>query len=72
MFKKIYRALVIAKTQDAAQQLLNNCSDRMLADIGIERATFVEEMVARAEAEFAASDKAKSLPIMNPLWADAA
>lgn len=72
MFKKIYRALVIAQTREAARQLLNNTSDRMLADIGIERATFVEDMVARTEAEFAASDKTKPLPTINPSWANAA
>ena len=72
MFKKIYRAMVIAQTREAARQLLNNSSDRMLADIGIERATFVEDMVARTEAEFEATGKTKSLPIMNPSWAGAA
>lgn len=72
MFKKIYRAMAIAQTRQAARQLLNNTSDRMLADIGVERATFVEDMVARTEAEFAASDKAKPLPIINPSWANAA
>lgn len=69
MFKKIYRAMVIAQTREAARQLLNNSSDRMLADIGIKRATFVEDMVARTKAEFAAADNAKSFPKMNPSWA---
>ena len=69
MFIKIYRALAIAQTREAARQLINNSSDRMLADIGVERATFVDYMVARTEAEFAAAHEAKSFPKMNPSWA---
>ena len=61
--------MAIAQTREAARQLLNNSSDRMLADIGVERATFVEDMVGRTKAEFAAADIAKSLPKMNPSWA---
>ena len=69
MFNKIYRAMVIAQTREAARQLINNSSDRMLADMGIEPGTFVEDMAVRAEAEFTAADTAKPFPKMNPSWA---
>ena len=72
MLNKIYRALVIAQTRNAAHQLLNNAGPRQLDDIGINKATFADDMVAQVKAEFAASDKAKTLPIMNPSWANAA
>ena len=69
MLKKIYRALVIAQTHNAAYQLLNNVTARQLDDKGINKATFADDMVAQMKAEFAAADKAKSFPVMNPSWA---
>ena len=69
MFNKIYRALVIAQTRNAAYQLLNNATARQLDDMGINKATFADDMVARVIAEFATADKAKNFPVMNPSWA---
>ena len=69
MFNKIYRAIVIAQTRNAAYQLLNNATARQLDDMGINKATFADDMVAQVKAEFATSDKVKSFPKMNPSWA---
>ena len=69
MFNKIYRALVIAQTRNAAYQLLNNATARQLDDMGINKATFADDMVALVIAEFATADKAKNFPVMNPSWA---
>lgn len=69
MFNKIYRALVIAQTRNAAYQLLNNATERQLDDMGINKATYADDMVAQVIAEFATADKAKNFPVMNPSWA---
>ena len=69
MFNKIYRALVIAQTRNAAYQLLNNATARQLDDMGINKATYADDMVAQVIAEFATADKAKNFPVMNPSWA---
>ena len=69
MLNKIYRALVIAQTRNAAHQLLNNARPRQLDDIGINKATFADHMVAQVKAEFATVDKAKTFPVMNRSWA---
>ena len=69
MLKKIYRAIVIAQARNAAYYLLNNANARQLNDIGINKATFADDMVAQVKAEFATSDKVKSFPKMNPSWA---
>ena len=68
MFNKIYRAIVIAQTRNAAYQLLNNATARQLDDMGINKATFADDMVAQVKAEFATADKAKNFPAMNPPW----
>ena len=69
MFNKIYRAIVIAQTRNAAYQLLNNATARQLDDMGINKATFADDMVAQVKAEFKTADKAKNFPVMNPSWA---
>ena len=69
MLNKIYRAIVIAQTRNAAYQLLNNATARQLDDIGINKATFADDMVAKVQAEFATADKARNFPVMNPSWA---
>ena len=69
MLKKIYRAIVIAQARNAAHYLLNNANARQLNDIGINKATFADDMVAQVKAEFATADKAKNFPVMNPSWA---
>jgi len=68
MLKKIYRAIVIAQTRNAAYQLLNNSTARQLDDMGINKAKFADDMVAQVKAEFATADKAKTFPVMNPSW----
>ena len=68
MFNKIYRAIVIAQTRNVAYQLLNNATARQLDDMGINKATFADDMVAQVKAEFATADKAKNFPVMNPSW----
>ena len=68
MFNKIYRAIVIAQTRNAAYQLLNNATARQLDDMGINKATFADDMVAQVKAEFETAGKAKNFPLMNPSW----
>ena len=69
MLNKIYRAIVIAQTRNAAYQLLNNATACQLDDMGINTATFANDMVAQVKAEFTNTDKAKNFPVMNPSWA---
>ena len=69
MLKKIYRAIVIAQARNASYQLRNNVTARQLNDMGINKATFSDDMVAQVKAEFETADKAKNFPVMNPSWA---
>ena len=69
MLKKIYRAIVIAQARNAAYQLRNNVTARQLNDMGINKATFSDDMVAQVKAELETADKAKNFPVMNPSWA---
>ena len=69
MLKTIYRAFVIAQTRNAVYQLLNNATARQLDDMGINKATFADGMVAKVQAEFATADKARNFPVINPSWA---
>jgi len=59
MFRKIFRAMVIARVGSAAAQVAFNMTDRKLADAGIDRATFPMDAMKRMEAEFAAKDAKK-------------
>ena len=54
MFKKIYRAMVVARVGSAAAHVVCNMTDRQLADAGIDRRTFPMDAMKRMEAEFAA------------------
>ncbi|MDA9823146.1 hypothetical protein N9C56_11660 [Paracoccaceae bacterium] len=56
MFKKIYRAMVVARVGSAAAHVVCNMTDRQLADAGIDRRTFPMDAMKRMEAEFAAKD----------------
>ena len=56
MFRKIFRAMVIARVGSAAAQVAFNMTDRQLADAGIDRATFPMDAMKRMEAEFTAKD----------------
>jgi hypothetical protein len=69
MLKKIYRAIVIAQARNAAYYRLNNANARQLNDMGINKATFADDMVAQVKAEFETVGKAKNFPVMNPSWA---
>jgi len=37
--------------------------------MGINKATFADDMVAQVKAEFETAGKAKNFPVMNPSWA---
>ena len=45
MLKKIYKALVLSRIASAANETLRTLSDRQLDDMGLTRATFVNEIV---------------------------
>ena len=59
MFKKIYRAMVVARAGSAAHVALN-MTDKQLADAGIDRRTFPLDAMTRMEAEFAEKDAQKA------------
>ena len=56
MFKKIYRAMVVARVGSAAAHVVCNMTDRQLAEAGSDRRTFLMDAMKRMEAEFAAKD----------------
>ena len=56
MFKKIYRAMVVARVGSAAAHVVCNMTDRQLAEAGSDRRTFPMDAMKRMEAEFAAKD----------------
>lgn len=60
MFTSIYRAIAVAQAASAASRMMMHVSNRQLADMGINRETFVAESVARVKAEFAEKDKVKA------------
>jgi len=60
MFTSIFRTIALAQTASAASSMMMYVSDRQLADMGINKDTFVAEAVARVKAEFEAQDKAKA------------
>jgi hypothetical protein len=59
MFKKFYRAMVIARVGSAAAQVVSNMTNRQLADAGIDRGTFPMDAMKRMEVEFATKDAKK-------------
>ena len=60
MFTSIYRTIAVAQAASAASRMMMHVSDRQLADMGINRETFVAESVARVKEEFAVKDKVKA------------
>ena len=60
MFKRLFRAMIVARQASAAMQALQYMSDRQLEDIGFTRETFVEQIKANILAELAAADAEKS------------
>ena len=60
MFKRLFRAMVLARQTSAAMQALQYMSDRQLEDIGFTRETFVEQIKANILTELDAADAKKS------------
>ena len=60
MFKRLFRAMVLARQASAAMQALQYMSDRQLEDIGFTRETFVEQIKANILTELDAADAEKS------------
>ena len=60
MFKRLFRAMVLARQTSAAMQALQYMSDRQLEDIGFTRETFVKQIKANVLAELDAADAEKS------------
>ena len=67
MFKRLFRAMVLARQTSAAMQALQYMRDRQLEDIGFTRETFVEQIKANVLDELDAADaeKSQSAPV-NP------
>ena len=67
MFKRLFRAMIVARQTSAAMQALQYMSDRQLEDIGFTRETFVEQIKANVLDELDAADaeKSQSAPV-NP------
>jgi uncharacterized protein YjiS (DUF1127 family) len=67
MFKRLFRAMVLARQTSAAMQALQYMSDRQLEDIGFTRETFIEQMKANILAELDAADAETSQAVpVNP------
>ena len=60
MLKKIYKSLVLSRTASVANETLRTLSDRQLDDIGLSRATFVNEIVNSVRKELDSSGNNKS------------
>ena len=60
MFKRLFRAMIVARQASAAMQALQYMSDRQLEDIGFTRETFVQQIKANVLAELDAADAEKS------------
>ena len=60
MLKKIYKSLVLSRTASVANETLRTLSDRQLDDIGLSRATFVNEIVNSVRKELDSSENNKS------------
>ena len=71
MLKKIYKFLVLSRTANVANETLRTLSDRQLDDIGLSRATFVNEIVNSVRKELDSSEnntsrRQKISRIINP------
>ena len=60
MLKKIYKALVLSRIASAANETLRTLSDRQLDDMGLSRATFVNEIVNSVRKDLGNSKNNKS------------
>ena len=67
MFKRLFRAMIVARQASAAMQALQYMSDRQLEDIGFTRETFIEQMKANilAELDAANAENSQAAPV-NP------
>ena len=67
MFKRLFRAMIVARQASASMQALQYMSDRQLEDIGFTRETFVEKIKADvfAELDAAQAEKVQVAPV-NP------
>ena len=67
MFKRLFRAVIVARQASASMQALQYMSDRQLEDIGFTRETFVEQIKANIldELDTADAEKSQSAPV-NP------
>ena len=71
MFRKIYRALVLAYAASAANKTLATMSDRILDDIGQTRGSFAKSVVetVRKELDREAAKKKQANKLHNNLLA---
>ena len=60
MLKKIYKSLVLSRTASVANETLRTLSDRQLDDMGLSRATFVNEIVNSVRKDLDSSENNKS------------
>jgi len=60
MLKKIYKSLVLSRTASVANETLRTLSDHQLNDMGLSRATFVNEIVNSVRKELDSSENNKS------------
>ena len=56
MLKNLVRSFVIARTASAADEAIRNMSAQQLQDIGIDRRTHVQELIARLQDDYALKD----------------
>ena len=56
MLKNLFRSFVIARTASAADEAIRNMSAQQLQDIGIDRRTHVQELIARLQDDYALKD----------------
>ena len=61
MLKKIYKVMVLSRAASAANETLRTLSDSQLDDIGLSRASFVNEIVnsVRKDLDNAENNKSK-------------
>ena len=60
ILKKIYKSLVLSRTASVANETLRTLSDRQLDDMGLSRATFVNEIVNSVRKDLDSSEHNKS------------
>ena len=67
MFKRLFRAMILARQASAAMQALQHINNRQLEDVGYTRDTFIEKTKANilAELDAAYATKTQAAPV-NP------